>query len=280
MLKKRKTYHLIFKQTILIFCMTLCVNLNAQHNQMSLGFGLGSSQYLGDLAEDFNYKHISPSIDFGVGYKFSEKALLELSYLKTSIFGADSLSKDASRLQRNLSFKSKINELNLIVEYEPFTLFSRKGFAFSPVIKSGIGVFTFDPIAVLNGKEYALQSLSTEGQGLPNSTVSPYRLLETSLIYGFGLKLKYKNICEFAFDISPRVLKTDYLDDVSGYYYNSDAIRRYVSNEAAQLSNRTLGFTPGEEQFPNNSIMRGNPNKNDQFIISNFKFRYFIPFNN
>jgi hypothetical protein len=237
---------------------------------------LGTAHYLGDLVDNFNFSQSKFAKEIGIGYKFTKNFQAGLSYLNATIAGDDKYSEKEDRRLRNLSFYSKINEISIYTEFIPFELYKKNNLRISPYLKNGIGIFSFNPQAELEGKVYDLQKQSTEGQGLPGSKTSRYSLLEISYIYGLGLKVMLNDVLELNLEISPRLLSTDYLDDVSGYYYNTDMISTYVSPSAAKLSNRKINKGPGEEQFPNESVVRGNSNANDHFVINSLKIKYYF----
>ena len=97
------------------------------------------------------------------------------------------------RYNRNLSFRSPITEVSLLLDFYPVAFF--KNFntdfspsLFSPYILGGVGYFHFNPQANLNGQWIDLRPLHTEGEGFaeyPN--VKEYNLNQVNLSYGFRL---------------------------------------------------------------------------------------------
>lgn len=140
--------------------------------------------------------------------------------------GADSLLKDIrtstfGRFERNLSFKSKISDVHVGVEFHPLFLpryLSDEGDPppFSPYVLAGVGFFAFEPKAELNGQWYSLQPLRTEGQGFPQyRDRKPYSLQQRNYHVGAGVRMELTNFIVARIEIDHRILTTDYLDDVS-----------------------------------------------------------------
>lgn len=197
------------------------------------------------------------------------------------ITGYDSILKAVSsstfgRYDRNLSFKSKISEIQLAVEFHPFALlnFADGQFPFSPYTIVGIGRYSFDPQAELRGRWYSLQPLSTEGQGFKEySDRKPYELNQFNIIGGLGLRYDINSIINARIEFVHRILDTDYLDDVSTSYIDPNLFINYLpSNMAAiaqQLANRKNELNPND--MTNVGDSRGNPKKNDAFFTIQLK---------
>ena len=69
---------------------------------------------------------------------------------------------------------------------------------------------------------------------------------------------------------------TDYIDDVSGYYFNQDIISQYKGRLAARLADRHQEIDPLTPPY-GPSKPRGNPNRKDQFML--LKIGVSIPLN-
>jgi len=140
------------------------------------------------------------------------------------VVGYDSILKSVAsstfgRYERNLSFKSKISEAQLAVEVHP--LFFKKYDdedppRLSPYAVAGVGLFSFDPQAKLNGQWYSLQPLHTEGQGFAEyPDRKEYKLNQLNIIAGAGIKYELSPAFNLRFELIHRFLNTDYLDDAS-----------------------------------------------------------------
>src|SRR5678810_291543 len=76
---------------------------------------------------------------------------------------------------RNLSFNSNVWELAVQGDFNFFRFMpGEPGYNFTPYVTFGVGVFNYDPFAMLAGQKYFLRPLNTEGQG---SALYPDRCL-------------------------------------------------------------------------------------------------------
>jgi hypothetical protein len=178
------------------------------------------------------------------------------------------------RYERNLSFRSKITDIQVAAEIHPLffkTYLETDPPRLSPYLLAGIGFFTFNPQASANGTWVALQPLRTEGQGFtqyPNRR--PYALTQFNVPLGLGVRYEISSRLNARLEIVHRFLFTDYLDDVSTDYinpahFNSNLLPGQAAL-ATQLYNRNrLGTIPvaGEQ--------RGDPRDNDSFFTMLFK---------
>jgi hypothetical protein len=133
-----------------------------------------------------------------------------------------------------------------------------------------LSLFYFNPQAKLNGKYYNLQPLSTEGQGLTGRAL-PYIRFSIALPFVTGYRYRISKQCVIGVELSLRKGFTDYLDDVSTYYYDNNVIKVIKGEVAAQLADRNLsGSAYGA------STNRGNPNKGDNYFYTLFQLSYFL----
>ena len=127
------------------------------------------------------------------------------------------------RYERNLSFKSKISEIQLALEVHPLLFKDYEDEdppRFSPYAVIGVGYYSFDPQAKLNGQWYSLQPLHTEGQGFAEYPDSkPYQLNQLNISAGLGVKYEINSLFNARLEIIHRFLSTDYLDDASQMDY-------------------------------------------------------------
>jgi hypothetical protein len=191
-----------------------------------------------------------------------------------SVGAADSLSKVSWRKQRNLSFQSKISEFSLVGEMNllKFVPYSRL-YTFAPYIFAGISVVNFNPLAEINGDVYELQLLGTEGQSLTGRGEIPYRLQQLAIPMGGGIRYNVGEGHSLGLELSGRLVLTDYLDDVSGYYQDFDVIFSRNGEIAASLADRSP-----EIGLSNNAVgtLRGNPTTRDWFGFLNLTYSYTI----
>lgn len=183
----------------------------------------------------------------------------------------------AGRYRRNLSFQSKITEAALLAEFHPLPLFqsmAKEPSYFSPYIVGGIGVFHFNPQAFNGYKWVDLQPLRTEGQGFKEyPTRQPYQLTQVNFPLGIGVKYEVSAIMNARLEVMHRVLRTDYLDDVSTTYIDparfSENLTHGQAELAAQLADRRQELDPSV--VTTEGSIRGNPRDRDSYFTIQFK---------
>jgi hypothetical protein len=284
---------------IILFNIPTCL-IHAQFQEIQIG--IGSSNYYGDLnttkknvlqpITEHNAFIINASYSLGYRYHFDEFYSIgaQFNIMSLSGYDSDNYSKGFEnvgyyRYLRNLSFYTDLYEISTQLTYEPLRdekrWFNFKWFP-SPYVSAGIGLFHYNPRTMYNGKEYELQPLGTEGQGLPGQQ-DKYSLTQVSFPVTLGLKV-YNPNRRFAIsmDFSYRLTTTDYLDDVSGLYYNKNNFDKYYDAQTATLvkalSDRRIEVDPTDKYkyITSENQMRGNSNENDGFITMQLKFSYFF----
>ncbi|MBC7885629.1 MAG: hypothetical protein H7X99_09150 [Saprospiraceae bacterium] len=264
------------KSVIITFWMVLSTSLlNAQ--TIEIGGSFGGATYQGDIS------HLSSKLSIEgarflkglhVGYLFSEYASLKFKWSNASLRADDKGSADFWRVERNLHFRTDIRELALVCEFELLDVFkSLRKYRIKPFVNFGVALFTFNPQASFKGQWYDLQPLGTEGQGLPGYG-KPYSLNQISLPFGFGFKYFFNEELYIAFEISPRITFTDYLDDVSSKYPDFELLRQHHGDVAVQLSYQADKRPGGKPLTPDELKLRGNPNDNDWYIFNSLIIGY------
>lgn len=236
-------------------------------NDVSLEFGgsLGIMNSLTDLGgkkgigkgfiKDLNTKNFKPSFSFYVLAIYKCAVALRLEGTFGSVKGYDSILKSVApstfgRYERNLSFKSRITDIQLALEIHPLFFkyyYEEDSPRTSPYAVIGVGYYSFDPQAKLNGQWYSLQPLHTEGQGFKEyPDRKPYSLNQINIAAGLGVKYEINSFLNARLELVHRILSTDYLDDVSTTYINPDLFPTYLpANLAAiaqQLNDRQEGL--------------------------------------
>lgn len=281
-------YHPALYLTLLI-----CSHLHSQHYfynddyyyspvTIELGGTLGAMNCLTDLGgnskkgnrkfiKDINWQnsHLCTGTYLSVCYNSWLALRVEANFGKLT--ADDTTSPDAFRRQRKLHFRTKIREIIGMAEFHP--LFLRNPDLYedplcSPYITVGIGVFHFNPQALTGNHWTDLQPLRTEGQGFKEYPArQPYQLKQISLPIGGGFRYEVSPILILRFDITYRLLFTDYLDDVSHTYIDPALFYLYYPAEKAavakNMSDRSGNAAPGSS--------RGNPENNDAYFSVNFK---------
>lgn len=278
--------------------------------------GLGASNFLGDLGgldrtgSNFIYD-LEPSktnlaATFNHLIYITRKIGLRSSITYAKAAGNDNLTNEYFRNNRNLSFQSHIVEGSLMFEFQlkkerrgnVYNL--RSSFGRSLGLKAagiglywvvGIGGFYFNPKAIdKNGQKIALKPLHTEGQGITYNhpfwgTVSgpkQYSGFSVAVPVGLGFKIPINRDMGVKIELSHRFTFTDYIDDVSGRYFQNEVIKDYYGSAAAYFADpafvghETHGAEDGNPTGNTSSFIaqtfagqqRGDSSDNDGYMIA------------
>lgn len=232
------------------------------------GVGIGAAHYFGDLntrahinrpkfaATAFFRKNFGNYIAVRVGASFAQ-------------LGYSDIYNDHNEYmqKRNLSFNSNVWELALQGDFNFFRFMpGEPGYNFTPYVTFGVGVFNYDPFAMLQGQKYFLRPLNTEGQGTTQyPDRKPYGSMAFSIPFGAGVKYCINERINVGFEIVHRVTGTDYLDDVSTTYVDPSIFptlpngdpspasllhdRSYELGEPIGLPGRQRGVMTQKDQF-------------------------------
>ncbi|MBC7893708.1 MAG: outer membrane beta-barrel protein [Sphingobacteriaceae bacterium] len=217
----------------------------------SVGFGIGTSHYYGDLAPYRNVlsstvntlrwnvtgnyiRHFTPRLSARIG-------------LTIARLGADDIKFEGNRnyqtqFIRNLHFRNDVKELSVVGMYNFVPTdrnYSRRP-KVQPYAFAGLVIFAHNPKAKTpdfgDGQEWiALQPIGTEGQGQPGYAQA-YSLVQVGVPLGLGIRYKINQRWDVSAEAGLRVTFTKYLDDVGGNFADPNDL----SPEAQILGNRTL----------------------------------------
>ncbi len=241
--------------------------LLAQTNEF--GIELGASNYLGDLAPSVSIRETHP--EFGAYLKTNRpNGFVSWKYglYMATISGSDQNFK--SQQTRNLDFISNLIEASIQFEFNFQKFFiGLRAEKFSPYVFAGLGATYFNPQGTYNGKYIDLKPLSTEGQGLSGGP-KHYSNFTAVLPMGGGLKWELGRRWNFYAHSGFRFAFTDYLDDVSGAYFDNSVIFESKGEIAAYMADKSDG------QVFFNGKQRGNPNRNDWYFFSGISISYWL----
>jgi len=223
--------------------------------QHEVGIFIGGAYYLGDLNPKRQFALTQPAAGafyrFTPNYRYAFRGGINWG----NVMGDDSQSDDADQLQRNLNFKSRIIEFNVIAEFNFLEYrISNDKYKFTSYLFLGIDVFTFKPRGQVGNKWIDLQPLKTEGQS------KSYNLTQVSIPFGIGAKMNVSKQVGIGLEWGPRKTFTDYLDDVSGTYPDP-ATAPLNSATAVNMSDRS------KNAGSNINEQRGNPKTKDWYFF-------------
>lgn len=255
--------------------------------------GLSVSNFLSDLGGmnglgkdysplDLEFVMTRPGGHIGYRYRFRPlfctKSQLQYGILK----GDDALTANFDRNYRNFRVHTHLIEFSQTLEWIIFNdehygkRYSIKGLKGMRnknnifYLTAGISGFMFLPQAP--GGPF-LRPLNTEGQGLPDGP-KPYGVLPAGLPMGLGLGIPMGVGYKLGIDLKWRLqfeftwtkTFTDYLDDVSGTYYDNAAIYAAYGATAAYYAD------PSSHEFPGKTFhgeTRGHPITKDSYMFLN-----------
>src|SRR6478672_8183908 len=240
-LHKKKAIHALIKQSLtlqlmykrILVAVIVCLSALASKAQLyqsnvrqgEFGLAIGAGHYFGDLNTRAALNR--PKFSAGAFYikQFNNYIGLKVAANFARLGYSDIYSKNETQRRRNLSFNSNIWEFTVNGQFNFFHFMPGvEGYNFTPYVSLGLGIFSYDPYAYLQGQKYFLRPLGTEGQG---DSLYPDRKQYNSMALCFPLTVGFKyalneNLNVFG-EIGYRFTNTDYLDDVSTTYAGPEA---------------------------------------------------------
>jgi hypothetical protein len=266
------------------------------HRQELIG-SFGMSNFLGELGGrnqigspflwDLEISQTRPAAGLAYRYYIKEKQSFRLNFNYGILAGNDNLTEEPFRRNRNLSFKSDVFEISLLYELHFYreelghvydlrgvkgTKSSRIGF----YLFGGIGGLYFDPRAQFNNQWVRLKPLGTEGQGLEGGP-EPYSNYSLCIPMGVGIRKAMSRNISIGLELQYTKTFTDYIDDVSGVYFDNDAILAAYGPEAAFLADPSIRlpelYTDGRNPTAAGQ-QRGDPDDLDAYLFLKFNVIY------
>lgn len=264
----------------ILFCLFSFRTLaQPDHSYLYTGeFGVlaGVSQYFGDLNPDLHFN--TPKIACGL---FFRKQVTD--YIAVRIQGQYARlgysdvynTQNAFDLRRNLSFNTNVWQLGVQGDFNFLRFIPGDGdHRATPYLTIGIGMFSFDPYAYLDGQKYYLRELGTEGQGsaaYPDR--KPYNNIAAYIPLGLGYKYNLNPKMNIGIEAVYNFTTTDYLDDVSKTYAginNFPTLPDGSPSVAALLQDRS--YETGSPPIGIQGRQRGYKNQNDGFLYLEIMF--------
>ena len=255
-------------------------NIHAQEpivQEGEFGIGVGAGHYFGDLntRAKLNRPKIAAGIFFRKNFGNYIAARIVANYAQLGYSDTYNTHNDFM-LKRNLSFNTNVWELSLRGDFNFFRFLpGDPEFNFTPYVSLGVGVFSYDPYAYLEGQKYFLRPLGTEGQGsslYPDR--KPYSSMAICFPVGVGIKYAFNERFNIGLEITHRFTTTDYLDDVSTTYVDPAVFPPFPDGSPSPgflLSDRSyeLGTPIGIK-----GRQRGVETNKDQFITAMIYFSF------
>jgi hypothetical protein len=268
------------KYTLTVILCISFLTVKAQQ-PLELGFTAGLTLYHGDLAR---FYQCNPGLAAGVFGRYSLNWPLAFrANIDYGFVGAH----DKIHPERKLNFRSTIFEYSFQVEVyltrpkSGFKNYSvkygrRKYYVYNFPMTSyafiGIGKFHFNPKGQSSdGIWYSLQPLCTEGQGVFPTRDDPYPLNSLIIPIGVGAKFPWKEAYMIGFEIGLRKTLTDYFDDVSLTYVNTEILEQAKGQMAAYFSDPSYN---ADLTTTSPAVARGNPKNKDAYLFAFVTLQY------
>lgn len=243
---------------------------NVFSQDWEVGVFLGGSNYQGDIAPKLILTETHTSGGMFIKWNLNSYFSTLIGITQGNISGKDA-NHDHLEI-RNLSFQSSIYELTAQMEFNffPFAIgINPKNF--TPYTFIGISLYRFEPRIQL-GEEYIyLRPLDTEGRNITSD--SRYSYYQPSIPIGGGFKFAITDKLNAGINLGYRYTFTDYLDDVSGTYFDQDLLKDEYGTLSANLSDRSgeIGKSIGFD-----GKQRGRSDVYDWYIFGGITISYKI----
>jgi hypothetical protein len=263
------------KILLAFFITTIACNAYAQDTYVQQGeFGVtvGAAHYFGDLNTRAGLNRPKPALGLFFRKQFGNYVGVRLSAHYAQVGYSDTYSSNEYQRERNLSFNSNIWEVAIQGDFNFFKFIpGDPEHLFTPYITLGVGAFSYDPYAYLNGKKEFLRPLGTEGQTIGYKGRKPYSTTAICIPFGVGIKYNISEKFNLSFEISQRLTNTDYLDDVSTTYIGADRFRLPNGDltTAGLLQDRSYEvLDKNQALLGQEGRQRGFSKQKDQYIIA------------
>lgn len=210
------------------------------------GITLGVAHYFGDLNNQMRMNRLKPAIGVFFRKQIDDYVGVRISGHFAQLGYSDIYNKTDFERQRNLSFNTNIFEVALHGDFNFFRFVPTDlNYIFTPYASVGVGLFSYNPYAYLEGNKYYLRPLNTEGQTIYQGRKT-YGSMAVCFPIGFGIKYAISDKLNISAEIGYRFTTTDYIDDVSTTYVGLDKFPGGHSSVAGKLQDRSYeqGYVP------------------------------------
>ncbi|SEK76240.1 hypothetical protein SAMN05421740_102624 [Parapedobacter koreensis] len=244
--------------------------MNVQAQEWEIGLQGGASGYMGDINPENPLAFNDWSAAAFVKYNFNHTWGLRGNFAYANLFAHDFYSSVQQRQNRYLGFFGAVKEAALLVDFNFFKWLPQRGrIVYTPYIFAGIGGILFDPKwRSVSGNDIKLRHYYTEGVIYQNKTIT--------IPFGAGFKYNLRGPWTIGAELGYRMTLTDYLDDVSGDYFDYDVYYNYaLSNGFAPVSRSDWGNIANPSNSPIGS-QRGDGRPYDSFMTVGITLSYTI----
>lgn len=182
------------KKLLFVFFSLISINTFAQ--KIEIGGGFGAMNYKGDISPDLYPAFARLGGNLLFRYNPNKIVTFRSSIVLGSIYGDDAKLNDSFNQLRGQTFKTSINEINFITEYNFFDYkYNRYHQDWSPYVFGGLGVMKF---------------------ASRDTPVTDYKTLQLVIPFGVGVKYNITGPWDLNLEFGARKTFTDYLDNLGG----------------------------------------------------------------
>lgn len=246
----------------LLFILFIVKFINAGAQRVDVGFGIGISNYWGDLAPSISFNESNPTLNVFARMNLNKVWALTGQITSLKVSGTDK-NFDFNK-SRNLSFTNNITEYAGLVEYN----FANYGYGvldskLTGYIFGGLAIFKYNPQTIYDGQTVNLRDVKTEDVIYGNYSFA--------IPFGIGAKWIFARNLSLEANFNIRKTYTDYIDDVSGKYVDlsKSSLR---TQQIADRSYEVIGSKPRVV-----GTLRGSDNYNDWYMTFTTFLAYRLP---
>jgi hypothetical protein len=264
------------------FCFIFRIAAQPDNSYVYVGeFGIsaGIAQYFGDLNPDYHFNTPKPAVGIFFRKQVTDYIAVRIQGQFAQLGYSDVYNtQNAVLLRRNLSFNTNIWELGLQGDFNFLRFIPGDGdHRATPYLTFGIGMFSFDPYAYLEGQKYYLRELGTEGQAAGYDGRKPYNNIAAFFPLGVGYKYNLNPRMNIGMEVVYNFTTTDYLDDVSKTYagignFPSGPAPDFAPTPAALLQDRS--YETGTPPIGIQGRQRGYKNQTDGYLFAQIMFSF------
>lgn len=240
-----------------ILCLLTLFPSVAVAQRSEIGLLAGGSFYLGDINPKRLFAQTRPAGGLYYRYNINTRWAFRMGLTYGRIQADDKHFNNP----RNLNFRNDLFDVSAMMEVNFLNFFigSDRQYRFTPYLTAGVAVCFSNPKGYRFNEQtdrtewFALQPLHTEGQGLPDGPKN-YSLTQFAFPFGIGLRYSISSRVSIGLEWTMRLVFSDYLDDVSGVYFDGGRLFAEYGDHAKYFGDPTDSYTPGAQRGDKNTF--------------------------
>lgn len=247
----------LFSAGLLILFLGTMMPAVAVAQRSEIGLLAGGSFYLGDI----NPKRLFSQTRWAGGLYYRYNINTRWAFRLGVTYGRIQADDKHFDNPRNLNFRNDLFDVaaTMEVNFLNFFIGSERQYRFTPYLTAGAAVCFHNPkgyrFSEINDRTewIALHPLHTEGQGLPNGPKN-YSLTQFALPFGIGFRYSISSRVAIGVEWTMRLVFSDYLDDVSGVYFDGNQLFSEYGDHAKYFGDPTDSHAVGAQRGDKNTF--------------------------